>query len=139
MFRNVNLVFFRVPYRIFSNSVLRFNVEISLSPWSFVERALEMTTLSCPQGTVEVNGQRLPLVIAGDQAYPLQPWLMKAYPSAQEGDPSKALFNLRLGAARVVVEHAFGRLKCRWRRILKRSEHSYRNVPRLAFARYYLA
>ena len=62
------------------------------------------------QGTVVINGQRLPLMIAGDAAYPLQTWLMKAYPSPQQGDPSKARFNVRLGAARVCVEHAFGRL-----------------------------
>ena len=82
---------------------------------------------------MKVNGRQLPLAIAGDAAYPLQTWLMKAYPTAQENDPAKSRFNTRLGAARVVVEHAFGRLKGRWRRILKRSEHSYRYVPRIAF------
>ena len=83
---------------------------------------------------MEVNGRQLPLALAGDQAYPLQTWLMKAYPAAQESDRTKARFNERLGAARVVVEHAFGRLKGRWRRILKRSEHSFRYVPRITFA-----
>ena len=85
------------------------------------------------QGPVRVGGQHLPLAIAGDAAYPLQTWLMKAYPASQENDPAKQLFNQRLGAARVVVEHAFGRLKCRWRRILKRSENSYKHVPKMAF------
>ena len=56
---------------------------------------------------MEVGGRRLPLVIAGDAAYPLQTWLVKAYPATQQIEPSKALFNTRLGCARVVVEHAY--------------------------------
>ena len=97
------------------------------SLWSMAQRH------ELPQATMEVNGRQMPLALAGDAAYPLQTWLMKAYPTSQENDPAKARFNMRLGAARVVVEHAFGRLKCRWRRILKRSEHSYRYVPSIAF------
>ena len=49
--------------------------------------------ISGRQGTVEVNGRRLPLAIAGDAAYPLQTWLMKAYLTAQQRDPTKKLFN----------------------------------------------
>lgn len=33
-----------------------------------------------------------------------------------------------------LVLQAFGRLKCRWRRILKRSEHRWRLVPRMLLA-----
>jgi len=38
-------------------------------------------------------------------------------------------FNRRLSRARVVVEHAYGRLKGWWRFLLKRFDHHAENVP----------
>lgn len=56
--------------------------------------------------------------ILGDAAYPLSTWLMKPYPiQASICHSAKRSFNITHAKARVVVEHAFGRLKQRWRRL----------------------
>ena len=89
------------------------------------------------QSSVHVGGRQVLLVIAGDGAYPLLPWLAKAYNGSfdrtSEIDQTKRFYNARLGAARVVVKHACGRLKARWRRLLKRSEH-FIFIPPMVFA-----
>ena len=77
--------------------------------------------LFCLQGHVRVCGQEVPLLVVGDGAYPLRPYLTKGFQGPVNAAQKK--YNIRLSKARVVVEQAFGRLKCRWRRVLKRSEH----------------
>ena len=62
----------------------------------------------------------VPVVILGDPAYALLPWLLKPYQGVGLSDKQK--FNRRLSRARVVVECAFGRLKGRWRSLLKRKD-----------------
>jgi len=55
--------------------------------------------------------------VLGDSAYPNKPWLLttyKKYKHTPQTDPQK-LYNLIHAKTRVVVEHAFGRLKQRWR------------------------
>lgn len=60
------------------------------------------------------NGRRLPYVIVGDDAFPLQKHIMKPY-STSTNVKEKQIFNLRLSRARHVVEHAFGIMSNRFR------------------------
>ena len=70
----------------------------------------------------------------GDPAYPLLSWLMKAFPDNGSLSCQQKTFNYRLSRARVVVEHAYGRLKGRWRCLLKRNDVLIRDLPTLVAA-----
>uniref|UniRef100_A0A674K306 DDE Tnp4 domain-containing protein n=1 Tax=Terrapene triunguis TaxID=2587831 RepID=A0A674K306_9SAUR len=80
-----------------------------------------------PDQKITVGDVEMPIVILGDPAYPLMPWLMKLYTGSL--DRSQELFNYRLSKCRMVVECAFGRLKGRWRSLLTRSDLSQTNIP----------
>ncbi|XP_067139320.1 uncharacterized protein [Centruroides vittatus] len=69
-----------------------------------------------------IGGEVVPPLIIGDSAFPLQPTLMKPFPSKTEDEMEKT-FNFRLSRARRVVENAFGRLKARFRRLSKRMDN----------------
>ncbi len=69
-----------------------------------------------------IQDVEVPLVILGDSAYPLLPWLMKPYPEGRGITTQQTAFNHRLSQARMTVERAFGRLKGRWRCLLKRCD-----------------
>lgn len=68
-----------------------------------------------PNWTESISGVDTPLVILGDPAYLLLSWLMKAFPNNGRLSRQQKMFKYRLSHARVVVEHAYGRLKGRWR------------------------
>ena len=72
----------------------------------------------------------------GDGAYPLLPWLMKAYGGNTHAQltPQEELFNTHFNRGRVHVEMAFGRLKSRWRILLKRNDLNYSFVPDMVAA-----
>ncbi|CAM4660391.1 unnamed protein product [Lepidochelys olivacea] len=59
-----------------------------------------------PDQKITVGDVEMPIVILGDPAYPLMPWLMKPYTGSL--DSSQELFNYRLSKCRLVVECAFG-------------------------------
>ena len=82
-----------------------------------------------PNGTKTINEVEVPLIILGDPAYPLLPWLMKPYIENSCTTTKERLFNYRQSRARMVVENAFGRLKGRWRCLLKRIDAQLSNVP----------
>ncbi|XP_065428354.1 uncharacterized protein LOC135976485 [Chrysemys picta bellii] len=80
-----------------------------------------------PDQKVTVGDVEMPIVILGDPAYPLMPWLMKPYTGSL--DRSQDMFNYRLSKCQMVVECAFGRLKARWCSLLTRSDLSEKNIP----------
>ncbi|CAM4574825.1 unnamed protein product [Lepidochelys kempii] len=80
-----------------------------------------------PDQKITVGDVEMPIVILGDSAYPLMPWLMKPYTGTL--DSSQELFNYRLSKSRMVVECAFGRLKGHWRSLLTRSDLNETNIP----------
>ncbi|XP_064479135.1 uncharacterized protein LOC135392349 [Ornithodoros turicata] len=84
-----------------------------------------------PQGSEDINGTQVPYVILGDPACPLLSWLVKPFPHSARITPQQQQFNEHLSAGRVVVEHAFGRLKSRWCCVMKRTDIDHKFLPTL--------
>ena len=70
----------------------------------------------------DINGVETTPVIIGDAAYPLLNWLLKPYRETTSSTDEEKHFNYRLSRARMVVENAFGRLKGRFRILMKRND-----------------
>ena len=87
-----------------------------------------------PNWKKTIHGKEIPLLVLGDPAYPLLSWLMKAFPDNGSLSREQRTFNYQLSKARVVVEHAYGRLKGRWRCLLKRNNVLISDLPELVAA-----
>ena len=79
--------------------------------------------------TVTHRGVDIPIFLVGDSAYPLSTWLMKPFVHNSNLTSSQRSFNYYLSRARIVVENGFGRLKARWRRLMKRNDMNIENIP----------
>ena len=82
----------------------------------------------------DVLGRDVLPFLLGDSAYPLSVWLMKPFPHNAVLTSSQHTFNYRLSRARIVVENAFGRLKARWRRLMKQNDMEIAHVPQVVVA-----
>ena len=83
---------------------------------------------------IKILGKDIYPYLLGDSAYPLNTWLMKPFPHNSVLSDSQKSYNYRLSRARIVVENAFGRLKARWRRLLKQNDMNVAYVPQVVMA-----
>ena len=72
--------------------------------------------------------------LVGDSAQPLNTWLIKLFPHNSVLTSKQRKFNYLISRARIVSEIAFGRLKARWRRLLKQNDMDVFNVPHVILA-----
>ena len=84
-----------------------------------------------PNQTVDIEGIQMPIVLLGDPAYPFMAWLMKPFSDNGRLTREQHIFNYRLSKVRMVVENAFGRLRGRWRFLLKRNDSNLNNVTNI--------
>ena len=99
---------------------------------SVYKKITEHTLL--PDRTITVNGVSIPLYLIGDSAYPLQTWLMKPFTHGTVLTLQQKTFIYRICRARIVVENSYGRLKARWRRLMKRNDMNIDNIPHVITA-----
>jgi hypothetical protein len=81
-----------------------------------------------------VMGREIMPFLIGDSAYPLKTWLLKPFACNSTLSNEQKTFNYHLSRARIVVENAYGRLKGRWRRLIKQNEMDISRVPQVITA-----
>ena len=86
-----------------------------------------------PAMAKEQDGTDIPPLIIADSAFPLSTWIMKPYGNAVLTQEER-YFNYRLSRARMVTEGAYGRLKGRWRILLKKCESKKESLKVMALA-----
>ncbi|XP_033935158.2 uncharacterized protein [Pseudochaenichthys georgianus] len=85
-----------------------------------------------PPCTRDIGGVNAGYYILGDDAYPLQSWLLKPFPDTGRLTAEHVIYNKNVCSARAVVENAFGRLKGRWRCLVKRNDCDVKLVKSMA-------
>ena len=99
---------------------------------SLYRKATNDEILTEPEKVIE--GVPVRPLILGDSASPLLPWLIGPYPQSATMTRDQSRFNKAMNKSRVVVDRAFGKLKGRWRCLLKVLEESTRKVPHTVLA-----
>ena len=103
----------------------------------FVNSALNQKLRSgviprCPKRIIS-DEDPIPVVILGDPAYPLLPYMMKEY--ANGGSTSQEqYFGYKLCSARNVIECAFGRLKARFSALRREMDINLSDLPKVIYA-----
>lgn len=72
--------------------------------------------------------------IISDGIFPLKTWLMNPYTIRNDMPVIERNFNYRLSSARMTVENAFGRLKARWRVLLRRPDVHVETMRKIIYA-----
>ena len=99
---------------------------------SIYKKITEHTLL--PDRTISVNEVSIPLYLISDSAYFFQTWLMKPFTHGTVLTAQQKTFNYRICRVRIVVENSYGRLKARWRRLMKRNDMNIDNIPHAIIA-----
>ena len=81
-----------------------------------------------PDRTITVNGVSIPLYL---MILPTPSNLVdETFTHGTVLTAQQKTFNYRICRARIVVENSYGRLKARWRRLVKRNDMNIDNIPR---------
>lgn len=97
-------------------------------------RALEHGQLNVPRSrTLPGTNIELPMVMVGDEAFPLKSFLMRPYPGKGLTD-GKRIFNYRLSRARRISENAFGILVQKFRIFFRRLQGKPEHITTIILA-----
>lgn len=98
---------------------------------SSLRPSLENNTLGLPPPEpLPLDNKPVGYFIVGDEAFPLQPWMMKKYPN-RNVTHAERIFNYRSSRARLVVENSFGILTNRWRCLTTTMMQEPKNVTKI--------
>jgi len=84
-----------------------------------------------PQVHREIEETQVPFLVLGDSGFGLESWLQKPFTHHTQLSESQKIFNYRHSRARRSVENMFGRVKCRWRRLLRGVDVRYENAHKV--------
>lgn len=83
---------------------------------------------------LQVDGNPLPYVLVGDEAFQLTDYLLRLYPGRGGLNMERTILNYRLGRARRTIENAFGILVSLWRLLKMPIESTVDNTMIMAQA-----
>lgn len=98
---------------------------------SFVNKQFAAKTFPGKKKRLSKKHGYVPPLLIGDPAYPLLPNIMKEYSTCTSNE--EVLFNEMLRSTRNQIECAFGRLKARWRILLRPIDVDISLVPKIIY------